>query len=294
MIIDGQQAVITTMEGLDIVDLTDPRHPVLSESISLSSNVFELACVEDHLYLQAGELRIVDLNRPGGAGVVGTFGRGNRYAGLAVDGHRLHTVLYDRGLEILDVGDPIRPVPVGRYTGRTDGGYFQVLLKGSAAYLAHLRGGLEVLDLADPAAPVRAGTVPGTEAIDDPARPPELGNRLCESVIAGDLLIIGTRTDLMFYDLTDPLAPRHISTLGGFDDWSSQIHKLTAADGLLIFCHGDDEIVAVDISDPRSPRIVGGMREAVHALHWDGEYLYTVLYTLQVFSAERYDVRRRW
>jgi len=287
MVVDEHRAFITTMEGLDIVDVTDPRRPVLRESLTLGRNVFELARAGDHLYLQAGELQIVDLIGSGGARLVGTFGQGNRYAGLAVNGTRLHTVIYDRGLEILDVRDPVRPVPLGRYSGRSDGGYFQVLLKGEAAYLAHLRGGLEVLDLSDPTVPVRVETVPETEAVDDPSHPPEMNNRLCESLVSGDLLIIGTRTALLFYDLNEPLAPRYLSTLGGFDDWSAQIHKLMVADDLLVFCHGDDGIVAVNIADPRSPRIVGGMREPVHDMYTDGEYLYSVLLSFKVFAIGR-------
>jgi|GEM_PF-3574829 len=287
MVVDDHQAFISTMEGLDIVDLSDPHRPVLREALSLGGNAFEIARIGDHLYLQSGGLQILDIGRTGEAEVVEVYGRGNRYAGLAARGTLLFTVIYDRGLEVLDIRDPIRPSLLGRYSGRTDGGYVQVLLNNEAAYLAHLHGGLEVLDISDPAAPVRVMTVPGTGAHDDPSRPPELRNRLCESLVFNNLLIVGTRTAMDFYDVTDPLTPRYLSSLGGYDDWSGQIHKLTAADNLLLFCHGDDEIVAVDIADPRTPRFVGGMREPVHAMHWTGEYLYTVLLTFKVFTIER-------
>jgi hypothetical protein len=284
MVVDGQRAFITTMEGLDIVDLSDPRRPVLISSLALDDDVFELARAGQYLYLQAGELQVVDIGRPEEAELVAAFGGGRRYAGLAVRGNLLHTVLYEHGLEVLDISDPLHPVLFGNYAGRTDGGYFQVILNEAAAYLSHLTGGLEILDLSDPAAPALLEAVPGTEATDDPSLPPEMRNRLCESLLADDLLIVGTRTALRFYDVTDPLSPRPLSTLGGFDDWHSQIHKLTAAGDLLFLCHGDDGIVVVDIADPRSPRIVGGMREPVHDMHWDGEYLYTALLKLKVFT----------
>jgi hypothetical protein len=94
-----------------------------------------------------------------------------------------------------DVSDPANPTELSRYDDPDQSETFrQLALNGRILYAAATNGGLEVLDVADPTAIVRLDTIDFEEQ---------------EEVVAfgGERLVVGTRDELVWYDVTRPNVP---------------------------------------------------------------------------------------
>ena len=51
---------------------------------------------------------------------------------------------------------------------------------------------------------------------------------------------------------------------------------MTTKDNTLIFLEGDEKIIVVDFSDPRSPAVRGSYYDITHDLFFDGNHLFSV------------------
>ncbi len=182
-------AYVTTLRGLDIIDIRNPHQVARIGSVPLGS-AFEVAIAGDYAYVQAGPIRIVNVGEGDNCSVQGTFGSGG-YSALAVRDGLLFAARTRDGLEILDLSDPTAPVEVGRYEA---GGYNALLgLNGRIAYLGDLRYGVQLLDISDPTSPIPLTTLPGTGS-PDPQNPEHaLHGILSGLLVHEDLLIVGLR-----------------------------------------------------------------------------------------------------
>ena len=74
--------------------------------------------------------------------------------GLALQGQYLYVAFDSGGLRVIDVGDPLQPVEVGRYLNprmsAKQQAYNNLVIDGNAAYVATDYAGVEVLNIADP------------------------------------------------------------------------------------------------------------------------------------------------
>ena len=61
---------------------------------------------------------------------------------------------------------------------------------------------------------------------------------------------------------------------------------MTASGNIIVLSDGDDHTAVVDIDDPRSPQLLGRTAGGGHDLHFDGQYLYTVLLDFKVFQLQ--------
>jgi len=124
LVVTGGRAYVADEQGLSIVDVSDPTHPVFLGAVGLP-------------------------DRARGVDVAGNF------AVVAASG---------AGVQIVDVSDPANPVVVGSTATRPDGtaNAADVVIRGGLAYVADgaesVLGGLRVVDLRDPANPVVVGT----------------------------------------------------------------------------------------------------------------------------------------
>ncbi len=149
-------AYLTTPDGLNVVDLTDPAAPFVAGSLTGSGGVYDVAAAGDHAYLSGDALRVVDASTPSNPAVVGTApvpgGKGVATAGDFV------YVASDYALVIVDVATPASPVVVAQaYLALTG---VDVAVRDNVAYVVendilppYDHGVLEIFDVTNPASP---------------------------------------------------------------------------------------------------------------------------------------------
>lgn len=102
------------------------------------------------------DIRIFRVTGGNGVREIGTYFTVGATLGMALKGDYLFLANGDGGLEVVDVGNPARPVQVAELP--LDGYTHRVRLGGRFAYLASGFGGLYIVDVADPGRPQLIGT----------------------------------------------------------------------------------------------------------------------------------------
>jgi hypothetical protein len=228
---DGYAYVPVWVEGLRVVDVSDPANPV------------EVGALEDSV-LQGTADRLVLGDAP-------PEGSGPAYAYLTVQ---------EGGLMTLDVTDAVDPYPVGSYTppaGAIRGvaaAHGHAYATGSTTEGDQRKGMLYVMDLADPTRPSQVASV-------------ELPDHTSSDVaLVGDYTYV-TLADCYYFtcsgslhvvDISEPRGPVLVSSLhvpgGAFavtlsDDSEGGRSSYLAA--------GYEGVWLMDASDPLEPRLVG-------------------------------------
>jgi len=183
---DGRTyAAVTVYGGLQLVDVTDPHRPVpaghpkddtfMRLGTPSDIDVFETG---GRTYVAAAfnfgnSIRIADVtdpHAPAAAGRLSDYGplllRGPIHLDVFTAGHKTYaavTSTWDRGLQLVDVTDPHRPVPAGQMADDEsvlldylrDVGTFETGGRTYAAIASH--PGIQIADVTDPYRPVPAG-----------------------------------------------------------------------------------------------------------------------------------------
>jgi hypothetical protein len=170
----GNFAYLASNNRLAVLNLSDPTAPAQVYSYTLPSPdqydppAPDLTLIDDYLYLVSAStgLRIFDISKPPQLVEVET---GQEIAGEHLAVGNGYAYVTAKGLQILDISDPVSPVMVGA----TGLGLFGTRwsIKGIAvddtyAYLIDDVVGLRVIDISNPTAPVEVGfsPVPGAPA----------------------------------------------------------------------------------------------------------------------------------
>ncbi len=237
-------------EGVVIYDVSDPETPVELITHNTPGNVQNVAVSGDLAYVADYDegLLIVDVSDPADPFDVGIYDALERVRDVEVVGTLAYVADSDEGLHILDVTEPSRPVRLGDvYIIETPA---DVAVLGSYAYVAAGSGGLQVIDVSDPENPLVAGVFDpsqyGIGAVDvvgsyayvtghygwdffgvidihNPANPVLLGKhefRILDgsqdpeglSVSGKYAYVANGRSGLLAFDVSDPAAPRLVST----------------------------------------------------------------------------------
>jgi len=226
------------------------------------------------------------------------------YSRLAYQDGKLYVNDYNFGLWVFDAREPQRPSKLGGVPVSAEGHW--LYLRGHYAYVAHTFGGtIHVIDVADPAQPRTVGyywdgqwlnyqaKIRGREqamylpqydglAIVDlanPVHPRRVGEFQDESGrvlvqpcldVSGGRAFVSTSAPsggdprLLVYDVSDPLMPRMIGTarLPG----KRGFRVLAAEQTVFLVAYGGGQIVAVDVSDPRRPRVTAELQASSVAI----------------------------
>ena len=254
--IEKNRAYITTQKGFDVIDISNPRSPEKIGSIEFGS-AFEIEAFGDFVYMQSGAILIVDTSRSGDYRINGRYSAGKRYSAMKGRGDYLFVVCVNSGLEILDISNPIQPVKHSKFE---DSGYhIHLALKDDILYLADSESGLEIIDISELSSPSKLSTLEGTKGV-------------CGLAIENDVLIAGTPKGVLFYDISTPDSPVQTACMTEF----VLPRKMTAKGNVLFFLEGDEKVMIVDFSDPRSPTVLGSHEEITHDLFFDGNHLFSV------------------
>ena len=305
----GYACIADGPSGLHVVDISVPSAPQLLATVAGHATSVriedDLACVT----AGASGLRVIDLSEPALPEVVGSMSLPGYAKDVALSGSRAFVAAYSCGLQEVDLSDPASPV---RVRGIGTLGYASgVALTGQFACVAAAEGGLRIIDTTSPPPEEgilylpgegRAVEVSGTIAcvgtnggsdapalwvvdVSDAASPQILGSASLLSdyigcvAMSGEFAYVGWNGDfsrvLRVADISDPTQPHFV---GGvlINNPNTNIHGVAPADGYAFVAAGQGGIVAVDVTNPSSPVVVGHLAPPASALDIaaSGPYLY--------------------
>jgi hypothetical protein len=243
----GHYAYVASYEaGFQVVDISDPAHPVTVGSVDTPGAAQDVAIAGNYAYVadgQAGGLQVIDISDPAHPVIVGSLLTPGGPVSVSISGHFAYLAAFRacNGLVIVDISDPTSPTlasgsdACGTYA-------YDIAVAGHFAYLADENHGLVVFDVSDPYAPVIVGSL-GTEQ-------EYYGVAVA---VVGDIVYLGTWYDSRWYviDAADPANLAIVNTLlVGADHFVIEGPWAYVGDysrGILVF----------DISNPRKPVSAG-------------------------------------
>ena len=247
-------AYVSMGSDMVVVDVSDPAMPRqigaylqeygLVQGIALANDLGYLVTLDD--------FKVMDISDPTAPRRLGNLPAdtmsAENYAGdIALAGDVAYVTT--RGLNAVDVSNPISPTEIGRLWARERSE--DVFLIDDYAYLVVGQSDLQVIDVTHPQVPTVVGNwgiVPDGPAWDDssqmvPAGVP--GNIVAVTLSNGLLFAVEQDRGLWACDLSEPAAPRPV----GFKEMPGGFEHLTAWDGFLIYV-AKRGLWAVDASDP--------------------------------------------
>jgi hypothetical protein len=235
------------MSILDVSDRAHPRRVGQTAFLGLSVTDIHLAPGLAFVTVRDDGLRVVDISDLARPQVIGAWLSPGRAYAVDVAGDHAFIAGGAEGLHVLDVVNPSRPTEVGRFVA--PGIVWELRVVGDRAYAA-CSDGLYILDLTDPVHPRETGSYLTAESVRD-------------LEVLGHLAYIAVdQRGLLVLDVADPTETRLVGSLlphGGA--WSLGI---SIVDGLAILVNGHvsgeadkDGLLAVDITDPTRPRMLG-------------------------------------
>jgi hypothetical protein len=243
LIVDGSYAYVTVgSDGLLILDISHPDHPVEVGSVDSPGFANGLAISGGHCYLSDGEgLRIVDVNDPANPEEVGFFDTPEASRGVQASSNSAYVISYF-GLHVINVSDPTNPDELGFLS--LDKNPNDIAMSGMYAYIATQGGGLSVIDVSNPYQPVEIGSedMPGYGGKD--------------AVVSGGLAYVGNYTPYGSYlrvvDVSDPFNPTEIGNL------ETPEPRDLALEGDHIYCAAAGRgLRIINVSTPHSPILLG-------------------------------------
>ncbi len=233
--ISGSLAYIANdADGLRIVDLSDPVHPMEIGRLDLVQNSWGLDVRNNRACVVSGtRLDIVDVSTPSVPIWLGGLGLPDFVSDVVMDETYAYVADSYAGLRIIDISDPATPVEVGFYD--TAGETLSVTVWQGYAYIADGPDGLRVLDISNPANPAEAGW------LDTPGHAMDI-------VRSGDQLYLAdSNGGVRIIDITDPANPLELGfldSLGGLG---------VAVSGTRLYTGSWDGLHVLDVANSSAP-----------------------------------------
>jgi hypothetical protein len=235
----GSLAAVTTNDGLQIVDVSDPVLPEVIGSLAIAGRGVALAGQYAYLRVSVAgspahmDLAVIDLRTPSSPRLLSqVYVAGGDRVEVAGSYAYLTT---GSALAIYDVANPASPVLRGSVT--IPNGARELVVSGNTAYVGNLSAVYSV-DVTNRASPRIVGSV---------------------AAVATDLAISGTKlfalsgTQFKVIDVANPAAPRVLGSGSGFSTaWGLE------AIGSLVFVASTEgrEVVVFDVTDPAQPLLI--------------------------------------
>ena len=185
----------------------------------------------------------------GGIELLGSFHFGSVYEDVVIEGNYAYFAT-KWGIEVFELGEE-KPRKVGETP--TPGDALGVDVEGGYAFIADGYKGLAIIDVSDPTSP-RLLT-----SLELPGRAEEVAVSngfayvgVCEEEEEGQWLVI--KAELIVVKVTDPMRPERVGSLSMGDI------RGIAVSGNLAFISSGDDLLIVDISDPRSPAVISRLK----------------------------------
>jgi hypothetical protein len=157
---------------------------------------------------------------------------------LVVVGERAYVALQFVGLQVIDVSESSRPVPLGVLDV---GGASALDVSGTTAYLVR-SARLRIVDASDPQFPVEVGSLP-------------LPSGALDVAVSGDFAYVVRLRGLIVIDVSDPGAPRIVGSLDLPRNPAVFGVGVDVAEGV-VWLRTSATLMVVDVSDPTRPRVL--------------------------------------
>ena len=244
--IQGDRAYVSGGHTFTIWDISDPANPVARGSHTFPQEIWGFRLTEDRAYVGANffGLGILDISDPDAPALLGQHKTlGQTKIGDIASG-KVGIIDHMEGFVLVDVSDETAPAGMGSFF--LDGYARDVVTAGTIAYATDSPSGLYVFDLSRPGMPEPVGVIHA------PAAPRDI--EVSVGTDSRPTLIVGAGGgDLQVYDVSDPTAPRKLSsfeTPGRATRVSLDGHHAFVADT-------EAGVRVVDLSDPANPVAAG-------------------------------------
>ncbi|MBA3502500.1 MAG: hypothetical protein M4D80_34030 [Myxococcota bacterium] len=271
--VSGNTAYLVRIDGLYIIDVTDPTTPVelghyqrTGDGYSNDVKIVDAAGGKRYALIADYPVDVIDVTNPAmpmlaaqipeEAHTVFTETRnGSTYAYMGN---------YDGSTPVFDVTNPAAPVRLGRYT--TQGSLVHDLsVSNGIAYLNAWEAGLHIVDFTTPSAPVLKGQWQQTTA--------RTSHSNWTTTAAGRKIALhgdeayGAHLDVV--DI-DPASPTYMKPFGSYKTRDHvSIHNIMAFGTKAYFTYYQDGVRVMDLADPANPKLVGYYNT------WDPQASYT-------------------
>ncbi|HHM06131.1 MAG TPA: hypothetical protein ENJ19_10375 [Gammaproteobacteria bacterium] len=246
-------------QGLKVLDVADPVRPKPVAELATPGNARGLDRVGQTLFLAdwlAG-VHAVDVSNPARPRLLGSYDTPGAAWGVKARGETVFVADWWGGFEVLDFSDPRRPTLNGQYHRR---GEIQTLAtQGPYLYAAQDEGGLQIFDIKNTLNPT---WITGVD-LPAPAR---------QVAVSGDLAAVGTPTGLALIDISNPYQAR----LAAWLDTDQAVTAVAVAHGAVYAAQDEGDVLVIDATTPRKPRIVERLPVDAAALWLTGDSLWLV------------------
>lgn len=234
---------------LAVLDAGDPSRPARVGYLTLPDTVQQIAVAGHYAYVadESAGLRVVDIADPTAPREVASYPTGAPSRSVAAAGERIY-VGDSSSLRIVSVADPAAPAALGSYTLASPEWIERIAVAGDYAYVGAL-GLVSIVDLSDPAAPTLAGTLSPDGTIAGLAA-------------ADGYAYVSDTYSLRVFDVAQPGAPRLAAVVRPGADFFGAV---VLGNGRA-YVGGGAGLVAIDISRPTDPRVIGTSSAAGYAL----------------------------
>ena len=238
---------------LTVLDLSDPSSPKKAAEYAFPEQIWSFRLVGQYAYVAANfyGLGILDISNPAAPKLRASFKTPGQAKGVALVGTTAFVADHMSGVDVIDLASLDKPTLRGSFF--VDGYARDVAASSRFAFAVDTPTGLYALD------PARSGTDEAVGQVQSAAAPQmievmEQGGRVIACLVGGGAL--------QLYDVTDPAKPVHLSS---FKTPSGRPARI-AVDGTRGYvADGREGVQIVDLSNPSSPVLVGGVKTSLPA-----------------------------
>ena len=245
-VISGHYAYLAWNDGIQVVDIVDPIHPVALGNIYMSSgdNIRGIFASGNYIYLNIVNgmhdgyacLVVIDVSDP--ADPI-TLRRIHSNAGFDdISGNYAYLADGDSGLRIIDVNNPVDPVNIA--TVDTPDKAIDVAVSGNYAYVVDSSSGLQIVDISNPALSHIIG------AVDIP------GDIFWISVSGGYAYVMSSGFGIQVIDVRDQENPSIVGAI----NLSANDSRFTVSGNYAYLSIEYLGVYVIDMSTPSDPKII--------------------------------------
>ncbi len=238
VVVSGNTAYVSAyLEGLAVVDVTDPSDPAHISTLSTFDSASDVAIRENHVYLTDffGGLLVYDISLPQEPQLVGWYTSIERASQVVLGVNHLYlTDSENERVDILDISNPQHPRRLSTYNPNRSVHF--AIEHEHIMYVSLGSFGMHIVNVENPFNPTFAGIV---------------DRQISELFVRENLLFTA---DLTFevYDVSDPETPLLLSSL----ELPTSAFSFTILESLALVTTLDDGLIAIDIVDPLNPHIL--------------------------------------
>lgn len=173
---NGYAYVVFTLGGLNIVDVKNPKKPVVMQVIQFESHTVGFHVEGQYAYIgrvasttstsdgysQVSVFEVIDISKPGSAKVIGSVSIPTNIKELAIQGSYAYVLgSYPYRVSVIDLAVPAKPALIPTKESIEGGAeLLDIVIDGTFAFIADGIAGIRILDISNPVQPVFVKDVP--------------------------------------------------------------------------------------------------------------------------------------